>query len=206
MASVQRLHRCGGAWRHPDKVPAADPPTTLMEKIRLSGNLIPCGALIVFICWVLIAGYATATECAAYGVVGALGLGRLEPQPDLGQLQRRLDGHRTIELHDHVHLGRCGLFHQNHGLHRHSTRAGRMGQRHATLALGLDRGAHRGVFDFGHGPGRHQHDCADQRRGAAHDPKSGFRFDLVWHLHCAVGRNRRGHTAGGLSICLCCKT
>ena len=42
--------------------------------IRLSGNLIPCGALIVFICWVLIAGYATATECAAYGVVGALAL------------------------------------------------------------------------------------------------------------------------------------
>jgi tripartite ATP-independent transporter DctM subunit len=62
------------SWRHPDKVPAADPPTTLMEKIRLSGNLIPCGALIVFICWVLIAGYATATECAAYGVVGALAL------------------------------------------------------------------------------------------------------------------------------------
>jgi tripartite ATP-independent transporter DctM subunit len=28
----------------------------------------------VFICWVLIAGYATATECAAYGVVGALAL------------------------------------------------------------------------------------------------------------------------------------
>jgi len=62
------------SWRHPDKVPAADPPTTLMEKIRLSGNLIPCGALIVFICWVLIAGYATATECAAYGVVGSLAL------------------------------------------------------------------------------------------------------------------------------------
>ena len=44
------------SWRHPDKVPPADPPTTLMEKIRLSGNLIPGGALIVFICWVLIAG------------------------------------------------------------------------------------------------------------------------------------------------------
>jgi tripartite ATP-independent transporter DctM subunit len=60
--------------RHPDQVPAADPPTTFMEKIRLSGNLIPCGALIVFICWVLVTGYATATECAAYGVVGSLAL------------------------------------------------------------------------------------------------------------------------------------
>ena len=65
------------AWwslRHPDQVPPADPPTTLMEKIRLSGNLIPCGLLIIFVVWVLIAGYATATECAAYGVLGALTL------------------------------------------------------------------------------------------------------------------------------------
>jgi len=60
--------------RHPEQVPPADPPTSFMEKIRLSGNLIPCGALIIFIVWVLIAGYATATECAAYGVVGSLAL------------------------------------------------------------------------------------------------------------------------------------
>ncbi len=60
--------------RNPTLVPAADPPTTFMEKIRLSGNLIPCAVLIIFIVWVLIAGYATATECAAYGVVGSLAL------------------------------------------------------------------------------------------------------------------------------------
>src|SRR5688572_11098635 len=58
--------------RHPEKVPAADPPSSFIEKIRRSGNLLPCAALIVFIVWVLIAGWATATECAAYGVVGAL--------------------------------------------------------------------------------------------------------------------------------------
>jgi tripartite ATP-independent transporter DctM subunit len=65
------------AWwslRHPDQVPPADPPTTFREKIRLSGNLIPCGLLIVFIVWVLIAGWATATECAAYGVLGSLAI------------------------------------------------------------------------------------------------------------------------------------
>ncbi len=60
--------------RNPDKVPAADPPSTFLEKIKQSGNLIPCGALIVFVCWVLIAGYATATECAAYGVLGSLAI------------------------------------------------------------------------------------------------------------------------------------
>jgi tripartite ATP-independent transporter DctM subunit len=65
------------AWwsiAHPEKVPAADPPSTFMEKLRKSGNLIPCGSLIVFIVWVLVSGYATATECAAYGVAGSLAI------------------------------------------------------------------------------------------------------------------------------------
>ncbi|MGJ7494137.1 TRAP transporter large permease [Variovorax sp. RT4R15] len=65
------------AWwslRNPHKVPPADAPTTFKEKIRLSGNLIPCALLIVFIVWVLVAGWATATECAAFGVLGALGI------------------------------------------------------------------------------------------------------------------------------------
>jgi tripartite ATP-independent transporter DctM subunit len=63
------------AWwslRHPDQVPAADPPTTFIQKIKLSGQLIPCTLLIVFIVWVLVAGWATATECAAFGVLGSL--------------------------------------------------------------------------------------------------------------------------------------
>jgi tripartite ATP-independent transporter DctM subunit len=65
------------AWwsiRHPDQVPAADPPSTFLQKLKKSGNLIPCAALIVFIVWVLVAGWATATECAAYGVVGSLAI------------------------------------------------------------------------------------------------------------------------------------
>ena len=65
------------AWwaiRNKAKMPPPEPETTLMEKLRLSKNLIPCALLIVFICWALIAGWATATECAAYGVVGALAL------------------------------------------------------------------------------------------------------------------------------------
>ena len=65
-----------GWWslRNPDKVSPADPPTSLREKIRLSGNLIPCALLIVFIVWVLVAGWATATECAAFGVLGSLAI------------------------------------------------------------------------------------------------------------------------------------
>ncbi len=62
------------SYKHPDKVPPRDPPTSFMAKIKKSEKLIPCSALIVFIVWVLISGYATATECAAYGVFGSLGL------------------------------------------------------------------------------------------------------------------------------------
>ena len=65
------------AWwslRHPDKVPPADPPTSFAEKLRQSGNLIPCALLILFIVYVLVAGLATATECAAYGVLGSLAI------------------------------------------------------------------------------------------------------------------------------------
>ena len=62
------------AWRHPRRVPPADPPTTFVEKIRRSGQLIPCALLIVFMVVVLVLGWATATECAAYGVLGALAL------------------------------------------------------------------------------------------------------------------------------------
>ncbi len=65
------------AWwsiRNKHLMPPAEPAVSFMEKLRLSRNLIPCALLIVFICWSLIAGWATATECAAYGVVGALTL------------------------------------------------------------------------------------------------------------------------------------
>jgi tripartite ATP-independent transporter DctM subunit len=65
-----------GWWslRNPQRVPAAEASTTLREKIRRSASLIPCTLLILFIVWVLVAGWATATECAAWGVLGALGI------------------------------------------------------------------------------------------------------------------------------------
>ncbi|MFN3438171.1 MAG: TRAP transporter large permease [Acidovorax sp.] len=65
------------AWwsvRNKELMPPDEPPTTFREKLHLSRNLIPCALLIVFICWSLVAGWATATECAAYGVLGALAL------------------------------------------------------------------------------------------------------------------------------------
>src|SRR5687768_7614705 len=36
------------ALRNPERIPPADPPTTLVQKIRASGQLIPCALLILF--------------------------------------------------------------------------------------------------------------------------------------------------------------
>ncbi len=63
------------AWwsiRNKDQMPPAEPRMSFKEKLYHSRKLIPCAGLIVFVAWVLVAGYATATECAAYGVLGSL--------------------------------------------------------------------------------------------------------------------------------------
>ncbi len=59
---------------NPKKTPPADPPMTFREKMRESANLIPCGLLILLITLSLLFGWATATECAAWGVVGSLAI------------------------------------------------------------------------------------------------------------------------------------
>ena len=60
------------ALLNPDKTPRLTERYTLLEKIKRSRNLIPCLALIIFVMGVMFTGYATATEAAAFGVLGAL--------------------------------------------------------------------------------------------------------------------------------------
>jgi tripartite ATP-independent transporter DctM subunit len=60
------------ALLNPAKTPRQDVKYTLMEKLHKTRLLIPCTVLIVFVVWVMVIGWATATEAAAYGVLGAL--------------------------------------------------------------------------------------------------------------------------------------
>ena len=62
------------AWAlaNPGKTPRETEHVSFGEALYRSRHLIPCLALIVFIVWVMVEGYATATEAAAYGVVGSL--------------------------------------------------------------------------------------------------------------------------------------
>ncbi len=60
------------ALRHPELTPNDRIEMRFGERMYASRRLIPCLALIGFVVWVLVAGYATATEAAAYGVLGSL--------------------------------------------------------------------------------------------------------------------------------------
>jgi tripartite ATP-independent transporter DctM subunit len=59
---------------NPDKQPPPEPPMTFREKVRESAQLIPTLLLIVLVFLALLLGWATATECAAWGVMGSLGI------------------------------------------------------------------------------------------------------------------------------------
>ncbi|MGL5446849.1 MAG: TRAP transporter large permease [Rhabdaerophilum sp.] len=59
---------------NPDKSPPPDPKLTFREKMRESKNLIPVSLLIIFIFAALAMGWATATECAAWGVAASFAI------------------------------------------------------------------------------------------------------------------------------------
>lgn len=57
---------------NPKKIPPRDPPMPFRRKLRESARLAPCLLLIMAVFFSLVLGFATATECAAWGVAGAL--------------------------------------------------------------------------------------------------------------------------------------
>src|SRR3954469_18702519 len=65
---------CIVAWAlmNPDKTPTAVEKLTLRARLHRARNLIPCILLIVFVMASMFTGWATATEAAAFGVLGAL--------------------------------------------------------------------------------------------------------------------------------------
>ena len=57
---------------NPSRQPAAEPAMSLVAKLRQSVQLIPCAVLILGVIGSMFAGWATATEAAAFGVAGSL--------------------------------------------------------------------------------------------------------------------------------------
>ncbi len=69
-----------GIWAllHPGRTPVADTRMSVVEKIYASRHLIPAVSLIVLVLGSIYAGFATATEAAAVGVVGALAIAAVQ--------------------------------------------------------------------------------------------------------------------------------
>ncbi|MEO8442655.1 MAG: TRAP transporter large permease subunit, partial [Betaproteobacteria bacterium] len=63
---------------NPDRIPAPDRISTFKEKLWASRHLIPVVALIALVLGSIYLGFATATEAAAFGVVGALVIAGLQ--------------------------------------------------------------------------------------------------------------------------------
>ena len=59
---------------HPDAIPAATSRTSLVQKLHASRHLIPVMLLIAMVLGSIYVGVATATEAAAFGVVGSLAI------------------------------------------------------------------------------------------------------------------------------------
>ena len=64
----------GWSLAHPEKTPPAEPAMTFREKLQESRQLIPLTLLILLVFLSLMLGWATATECAAWGVLGSLAI------------------------------------------------------------------------------------------------------------------------------------
>jgi tripartite ATP-independent transporter DctM subunit len=62
------------ALLNPGKQPPADPPMSFPVKLRESAQLIPVMLLIILVFVTLVIGWATATECAAWGALGSLAI------------------------------------------------------------------------------------------------------------------------------------
>jgi len=72
------------ALLNPDKTPNETERIPLRERLRRGRNLIPCLILIAFVMGAMFTGYATATEAASFGVLGAIAIawwsGALTPE------------------------------------------------------------------------------------------------------------------------------
>jgi tripartite ATP-independent transporter DctM subunit len=62
------------ALLNPERTPQHVDNLSFVERLRRARNLIPCVLLIVFVMGAMFTGYATATEAASFGVLGALAI------------------------------------------------------------------------------------------------------------------------------------
>ena len=123
------------ALLNPGKTPPDD------EKFPSAKNytqphLIPCTVLIIFIVWVMVIGWATATEAAAYGVLGALAIAWWSGGLNRDSFWQSLMGATRLScMIMFILAGACSSL--LHGIHRYTESTCRMGRRYEPRSYGL---------------------------------------------------------------------
>ena len=115
---------CGDLFQ--DLVRLGTQPGTHMsfaEKLHNSRFLIPVLILITVVIGSMYLGYATATEAAAFGVIGGLLLAAWPGIAELEDLLRKPDGCHPHQRDDCADPGRCRVPVAVDGLHRFAARA-----------------------------------------------------------------------------------
>ena len=106
--------------------PDPEPPMPFLDKVRNSRYLLPVIALILLVIGSMYTGWATATEAAAFGVIGALLLAASQRSLTWSSFTESLMGAtRTSAMIALILAGACVSV-IIHGLHRLASRAGRL--------------------------------------------------------------------------------
>jgi tripartite ATP-independent transporter DctM subunit len=182
---VLGLHRVVGMAASRAPAPGGSADDLCRENAPL-GPAHPCMLLIVFIVIVLIAGWATATECAAYGVLGSLILawagGSLTRQSFIDSLM----GATRVSCMIMFILAGAKFLSMTMGYTGIPRALAGMGGGARPAALWADRRAVRRLHHPRDRPRRHLDDRPHLRRRAADDPEGRLRPHLVRHLHRAL--------------------
>ncbi len=190
------------ALLNPERTPSDIERVPFIEKIRRSRELIPCALLIVFILYVLLAGLATATECAAYGVLGSLVIAWWGGSLTRAKFAESLVGATRVScmimfiLAGASFLSKAMAFTgiprelaewvSSLGLNRYALIA-ILAVFYVILGAALD-----GISMI----------VSDRRRRVADDSDGWLRSGVVWRVHCVAGRDCGGHSPGRFqSLC-----
>ncbi len=104
------------------------------EKLRESAKLIPTLLLILLVFVSLLLGWATATECAAWGVLGSLAIAWWHGSLNWESFWHERDGRDARHLHDHADPRRRLLHVHLDGLYRHPAGARDLGRQPRTVS------------------------------------------------------------------------
>ncbi len=181
---------------HPDRSPPADPPMPFAQKLRESAKLGPLMLLIAFVFLSLLMGWATATECAAWGVLGSLGIAWWHGMLNWKAFWASVMGATRVNCMIMLILAGASYMSTSMGYTGIPNALAAMGRQPESLSLCADRRSHRHVHGARHGARRHLDDRAHHRGGDPDGQAGRVRPRVVRNFRGADRRDGGGVAAG----------